>query len=223
MTVIVVIIILIIIVIGGVVNYRSYLRYTADLNFIIDYRNQFQEFSDSYFTNELHFMNTELFGEKYIWLTKHVNKVQMLLGGSGVINYIGPFQSYQVKNYQVLINTLPKYRDGTIKQFDAFSADDSLLRYIGILEDAIEKTKKRLKNPFKLFGDGIHEIISFPIYLLNWFGLLQDRSTKKIVSNSIYLFFTGFVSLITLISGVVTIIQGKEKTIEFFDRILSLL
>ena len=48
-------------------------------------------------------------------------------------------------------------------------------------------------------------------------------NTLPIISkiNSTYKIFTGIIALITLLSGIVTIIQGKEKTIELINELLG--
>jgi hypothetical protein len=159
--------------------------------------------------------------EKYIWLTKNVNKMQEKLGGHGRMFYVAPFRTYQIPRYEIVINTLPKFKEGNIKDFDLNSVDDCLIRYIGVLEGVIDSTDKKLKNPIIWFKEGFQELVTIPIYLLNWFGLISDKNVFKITSNLLYKIISGVGGLIAFVSSAVTIIQGKEAVIELMHKILN--
>lgn len=51
----------------------------------------------------------------------------------GVMTFKPAFQNYVINNYPLIINTIPKFSDGTIESFEIKSVDNSLLRYIGSL------------------------------------------------------------------------------------------
>lgn len=106
--------------------------------------------------------------------------------------------------------------------FRPFSFDDCILRYLGYLEERSKATRNKLKNPIIWFRVGFQEIISIPLYIFNWFGIFSKRSVNAIMESSLYKIFNGFTTLIVLISGIVTIIQGKEKTIEFIKEFLNI-
>jgi hypothetical protein len=192
-------------------------------NFIFDYREKFIDFANKYFESHNKFLGRDgsFDGESYTWLTKNVNKVQDTLGHSGTIEYIASYQRYRISNYQIVINTIPKFRDGTVEIFDINSTDDCLLRYLGQLDGIIEISKKNLKNPVIWFKIGVQEILSIPFFILNWFGIFSNRTINKIIGGTFYKIITGVIALVTLVSGSVTIIVGKEQTIEYINNLLG--
>ncbi len=156
--------------------------------------------------------------EKYVWLTKNSNKAQNILGQMGIVEYMAPFQRYVVSNYQVVLNTLPKFREH-IQDADIHLVDDALLRYIGIEEERYKILHKQFKNPIIWLQQGFKEFFSLPIYIINWFGIIPDRVVGRITSNIIFKVLAGIAGLVTFISGIVTIIQGKEQTIDFLKHL----
>ena len=222
MTLIIISVFVIILVSGLVTLLRRYKGFVDRHNFAIEYREKFIQFAKKYFEsygsgNRRGNIDSEL----YVWLTKNVNKIQSDLGHLGTMHYVAPFQIYQISNYQILINTIPKFRNGKIEEFDINSADDCLLRYIGVLEKTLASIKQKLKNPVVWFKEGFQEIISLPLYIFNWFGILSDTTVSKVTTNVIFKFFAGLGGLVAFASGVVTIIQGKEQTIAFFKQLFQ--
>jgi len=210
-----------------VIGYRTIYQRTnkikAKFSFVFEFREKFHHLVETYFSNyEQQFrQHGEVDAESYIWLTKNANKIQSSLGQIGVMDYIGPFQKFVIKNYPIVINTLPKFREGTVDPFDANSVDDCLLRYAGLLEDAIEHNENESKNPIIWFREGFQVITSIPLYLLKWFGLLSESGVSKVTSNNFYKILVGIGGLVAFISGLVTIIQGKEQTMNFVQAIFG--
>lgn len=188
--------------------------------FAVTYRNNFIEFTNKYASNFDRYSRTGNFDyDLYTWLTKNVNKIQSDLGHIGVMNYVAPFQIYQVKNYQIIINTLPKFREGKITDFDVNACDDCLIRYSGSLEAILDKIKKRIANPFIWFKEGFQQIFNLPFYIMNWFGIISDRATTKLTGNAFFQIISGIGAFVAFASGVVTIIQGKDQTWELIKKI----
>ena len=212
--------IFLIFVIGFIQVLRIHLRTKIEHEFGSEYRNKFIEFATKYSENYNRRSQSGNFdGELYVWLTKNVSKIQIIVGYFGIMDYITP--SYIIPDYQIIINTIPKFRKGKIENFDVNYVDDCLLRYIGYIEERSNETIKNLKNPIIWFRTGFQEIISIPLFVLNWFGIFSKNRVNSIIESAIYKIFTGIIALITLLSGIVTIIQGKEKTIEFINKILG--
>lgn len=221
MTLIVIIIFIVVLAVGFLTLLKSYKRLVEKHNFAFEYREKFISLSNKYFeTFDGWNKSGSVDSNIYMWLTKNVSTIQIDLGHLGTMHYVAPFQIYQISNYQIIINTLPKFRTGKVQLFDADSADDCLLRYLGILETAITSINKKLKNPFIWFKDGFQEIISLPIYVLNWFGIFSDSTTKKVTTNSFFKLLTGLGSLVTFVSGLVTIIQGEEQVLTFVKHLI---
>lgn len=214
---------IVILIIGLVKMLRGHRKVIDAHNFICEYRDKFIGFANKYFENydRICGIRGSFDGELYTWLTKNVNKAQELLGHTGTMEYIAAFRQYRISNYQIVINTLPKFRDGSVEIFDVNSTDDCLLRYLGQLDEIFEKSKKTLKNPVIWFKIGIQEIVSIPLFVLHWFGIFSNRTVNRIIGGTLYKIITGIIALVTLISGLVTIIAGKEQTIEFVRNMIG--
>ena len=210
-TTIIIIDILLIFLIGFIQLFRAQSNTIKKHEFANKYFEQYDRFSKS----------GNLDSELYVWLTKNVSKIQSSVGNFGVMSYKPAFQNYMINNYQLIINTIPKFREGQVENFDVTSVDDCLLRNIGHIEERSVETLKNLKNPIIWFRVGFQEIISIPLFVLNWFGIFNKRTVNGIMESTFYKILTGIIALITLLSGIVTIIQGKEKTIEFINNIFG--
>ena len=221
-TVFIILGILTVFVICFVQVYNRHSRVNKKIIFAGEYRSKFVTFSNRYFENYDRLTRSGNFdGEQYVWLTMNVSKMQSNLGTFGVMDYIAPFQTYKVTNYQIVINTIPKFRDGSVKDFDINSVDDCLLRYIGYLEEYSKDTLKNLRNPIVWFREGFREVLSIPIFILNWFGIISSRTVNSIKGSLIYKIISGLIALVTLLSGVVTIVVGYDQTFEFVNRLLG--
>ncbi|MGM8363469.1 hypothetical protein ACSV4D_16265 [Flavobacterium sp. ARAG 55.4] len=197
-------------------------RHIKKYNFANEFRNRFISLANAYgATYDRWDRKGNVDQEQYIWLTKNVNTMQSDLGYIGTLHYVAAFQRYTINNYQILINTIPKFRNGQVEDFDINSSDDCLVRYIGFVEEVLDDDSKDLKNPVIWFKEGVHEIMSLPLFIFSWFGIISNKSVSKFMANAFYKFITGIIALVTLISGIVTIIQGKEATIEMINKLLN--
>jgi hypothetical protein len=173
--------ILVIFIIGFVQVYNRHNRVVKKIDFAGEYRNKFVEFANKYFkTHDRWSRSGDLDGELYVWLTMNVSKIQSYVGSFGVMSYKPAFQNYMINNYQIIINTIPKFREGQVHDFDVGSVDDCLLRYIGHLEDYSEETQRNLRNPIIWFREGFRELLSIPIFILSWFGIISNRTLNSI-------------------------------------------
>lgn len=197
-------------------------RIIDKLDFAIEYRNKFIEFVEHYFESyDRYKRKGEIRNDLYIWLTKNVNKIQQQVGQNGTMHYLAAFRQYQVNNYQIIINSLPKFRDGNVQDIDVNSVDDCLLRYIGQMEEYENKLKKEIRNPFIWFKQGFQEALSFPFLVLKWFDVFSAGIFYRIKENVFYKLFTGIMALVTLFSGLVTIIVGWDQTINWVHKVFK--
>lgn len=193
----------------------------SKLDFAFEFRNRFINLANHYqSTYDDWSRSGEIIDEEYTWLTKNVELMQSSIGGYGVVDYIAPFNRYRFPRYQILINTLPKFRE-RIDSTDINMSDDCLLRYIGVLENILIRIKKELGNPFIWFKEGIAIVMILPLNILHWLGLINNTKVKSVENNSVYKFTTGFIALITLVSGIVTILQGKDVVVTFIKSLLE--
>ena len=197
-------------------------KIVKQIDFTNEFRNKFVELSNEYFEGHNTFpKSSKVNNDLHHWLTKNSIQMQGELGIFGIIEYVAPFQTYRIKHYEVIINTLPKYRDGNVSQFDVHTCDDTLLRFIGVLEKQLQESKKQMKNPFIWVQRGFQTILSLPIFLLKSFGIISDNSFNKITRSLFYKIMTGIAGLIAFLSCIVTIIQGREATIQFIQQLLG--
>lgn len=214
--------ILAVLIIGFVQVYNRHSRVVKKIDFASEYRNKFVDFSNKYFKTYDRYSRTGDFdGEQYVWLTMNVSKIQNYVGSFGEMTYKPAFQNYMINNYQIIINTIPKFREGQVESFDVGAVDDCLLRYIGHLEEYSKDTQKNLRNPIVWFREGFREIMSIPIFILSWFGIISNRTVNSIKNSLLYKVISGLIALVTLVSGVVTIIVGYDQTIEFVNRLIG--
>ena len=221
-TILIIIGILIVIIVGFLDVYNRHSTVIENIVFAREYREKFVDFANKYSkTFGRGDRSGDFDGEIYVWLTMNVSKIQGLVGGFGVMSYKPAFQNYLIDNYQIIINTLPKFRAGQVENFDIGAVDDCLLRYIGHLKEYEKVTLKNLKNPIIWFREGFRAIFSFPLLILNWFGVFSSSSIKSIMNSAIYKIIAGFLALVSLVSGLVTIIVGYDQTIGFINRFLG--
>lgn len=214
--------ILTVFIIGFVQVYNRNSRVVKKIDFAGEYRNKFIEFSNKYFETYDRWSRAGDFdGQLYVWLTTNVCRIQGNLGSFGIMDYIAPFQTYRVSNYQIIINTLPKFREGQVQNFDAGLVDDCLLRYIGYLEDYNKETEKDVKNPIVSFREGFKVIISIPLFIISSFGIFSRRTVDNIMDSFIFKIFAGFTALVTLVSGLVTIVVGYDQTVKFIFGLIN--
>jgi len=221
-TVLIIVGILIVFVIGFLKIFNRLSSIVKEIDFANEYRNKFVGFTNKYFANYDQWRHSgNLDSELYVWLTMNVNKIQNILGSMGEMTFKPAFQNYFVPNYEIIINTIPKFREGQVEAFEVNSVDDCLLRYIGHQEENRKNISSFLKNPIIWFREGFREIFSLPLLILNWFGIFSIRTVYKIKNSLIYKVIAGFLALLSLISGLITIILGYDQTIIIINRFLN--
>jgi hypothetical protein len=214
--------VMIVFALGALKTYKKLLRIREKLDFSIEYHNKFIEFSNLFVKSYDKWNRSgDLDEELYVWLTKNVNKIHNYLGRFGLISYKPAFQNDHIRDYPIIINTIPKFREGEIQGLEVGIVSDCLIRYIGYLENCNDGNLKNLKNPIIWFREGFKYVLSFPIFILSWFDMISNRTVTNIMNNLIYRFFSGLVALIALISSIVTLILGYEQTIKFFKVIIA--
>lgn len=217
-------------VIGGFVFLLGFVKQLMDRNkvkkrqvFAIKYLKLFNQLIEStVHGNEKYENATMNSAEAYEWLVKNVDEIQTNLGAIGKIDYLAPFQRYRIPNYPILLNTIRKFPDGSIEEFDINHAKYALARYMGVLEKQVEKAKKQLFNPFNSFSLGVKTILIFPLYILGEFGVLNIGRMQKIKTSKLFDSVSSIVTLISFLSGIVTIILGYEETVSILRNFFNL-
>lgn len=208
--------------IGFVVLFKRHSSIENNIAFAIEYHKRFVEFASKYYKNYNQMGSSGDFdGTLYVWLLKNINKIQNCIGGFGEMIYQPAFRNYIIPDYPIILNTIPKFRTGQVERIDSNAVDDCLIRYIGHQEDYRKETIKYLRNPIIWFREGFREILSIPFIIFNLFGILSNRTVNSLKNSLIYKVVSGLFALVTLISGLVTIIMGYDQTIEFVNRLIG--
>lgn len=223
MTIVGIVILLLFLLVGYIKLRHNFSGLLESRKFALEYRVRFNELSTSYFKSYDRYERRGSFsGEMYEWLTKNVGKIQRRLGLFGIIDYTAPFNKFRAPRYEIIINTIPKFRDGTIKEHDANWVDDCLLRYIGYNEELVEKGLSELRNPFIWFRAGVQFVVSVPFYALNWFGVISERRLDGIIRNTFFKVGSGIVAIVAFMANLVTIFGTWDRLILFIKQSVGL-
>lgn len=166
--------------------------------------------------------------ESYEWLTLKAEKMQDQLGSAGIMNYKMPGSMTFIPNYPIVINLLPEIRrelssDYIISKdnfnFTINTLRESILRYIGLLEDLREDILRKLKNPLVWFREGVKMILLLPLSILNQFGLFSNKFYYNLKKSLFFKITSSFIALTAFVSSIFTIALGWEK---FYDMIKNI-
>jgi hypothetical protein len=159
--------------------------------------------------------------ESYAWLTHRSSKMQKILGAYGVYpSYRPPYEDLLFLEYPVILNMLPKLREtleddvlsrGDLAHQYAVSLQETILRYVGVLEDKESEFFKSIRNPVVWFREGIRIIAALPLSILEWLGALSDRTVSSLISSKAFRFLTAFISLVGFVSAVMGIVLGWNQ------------
>ncbi|MEC0106894.1 hypothetical protein P4H27_08080 [Paenibacillus taichungensis] len=205
-----------VIFIGFIKSYMDYNSKSNQNEFAIEFLNNYREFCNELFKNNFD-------EEKYQWLKLNSSKMQSSMGRYGIAaSYKPGGANYFSKNYQVIVNSLPEIRNQYRRMINGFGLsfewrmleetvrmiEEVLLTYIGAQSNIVEDAKKELRNPLIWLREGVRFIVTSPISLFYWSGLMQ-YSTYNTISNNFFVKLISFlIGLIGLISSIVTIVTG---------------
>lgn len=178
--------------------------------FLTEYRNNYIDLINSYLHSSGYRAARQLDPKLYSWLVSKSTKAQQEVGMFGVGEFIAPFQIYKIRNYQFIVNTIPKIRDGHIRDEEINMVDDILTRCLGAYDEINNELLSELKNPIKWFQYGVKWVLSLPVRILNWFGIVNTNTVDKITANGVFKLVSGLIGIISFFSAIVTIVTGWE-------------
>ena len=155
----------------------------------------------------------------YHWLTLNVAKAQRLAGRRGIGIFVAPFNAYRVNNSELLVCLLPFFANDNISPSGVTTMDSILTMSIGHYEEVEREYISALRNPIKWFQYGVRFIISLPIQLLNWFGIINEQTVERFTANAVFKIGAGIVALISFVSSVVGLIGGWQPFIDVISKI----
>lgn len=214
-----------ILVVGFIQVRKQHISIIEKIGFANEYRNKYIEFVNKYNKQNKSFNHFNSSGKVdevlYNWLTLKAYNIQITIGSFGIVSYQPPFGGNIIRDYEIIVNVIPKFRNSQIDILEITTLDDCLVRYIGFTDSDRIDTASKLKNPFIWFREGFKSLLSIPILILNWFGILNNNNVNNIKSSVLYTVISGIIGLTTLISGLVTIIVGFDATAEFLSKLFN--
>ncbi len=169
--------------------------------------------------------------KSYSWLIHRSNRFQLEMGSTGILGvYRPPFQNYQIKNFPIILNILPELR----KEFEqrlmsssrliplyANLLQESIVRYMGNLDDSLDKRNKEIRNPIIWLREGIREIIAFPIIIFSWLGVISEVTVKSITHTLIFRSIAAITMLIGLVSAIMGIALGWDPFLKLLEKYIK--
>lgn len=169
--------------------------------------------------------------EAYGWLTRRSSKMQEILGSYGVYaSYRPPYAGFLFHDYPVIINMLPELRKtlecnilsrGDLARQYAVSLQETILRYIGVLEDRNNELFRCIRNPAAGFREGVRIIMALPLSILEWLGALSDKTVSEIISSRVFKLLAGFISLVSFVSAVIGIVLGWNQFLSILTGLIK--
>jgi hypothetical protein len=168
--------------------------------------------------------------ETYGWMIYRSNRIQGDMGQHGIISqYRPPHQNYIITNYPIILNMLPELRRSLeddllarrLAPEYANALQESLVRYLGSLEDKQKLSSSEMKNPIKWFREGVRNLMAVPLYIVGWLGVVSDRSVRRWTTSAGFKYLSGLVGLLGLVSGIMTIVLGWDAFIDVARGTLS--
>jgi hypothetical protein len=159
--------------------------------------------------------------ESYVWLTHRSSKMQNQMGAYGIYaSYKPPYANFQYQNYPIILNMLPDLRKalqdrvlsrGDLAQQYAVSLQEAIIRHVGVMEDRENEYFKSIRNPVIWFREGIRIIVALPLSILEWLGVLSEKSVSSLISSRAFRLCTAFVGIVCFVSAVMGIALGLEQ------------
>ena len=128
-------------------------------------------------------------------------------------------------NVQIIVNFLPEIRkeavgdmltpiDARIIQEYMALVNETLIRYIGSLDDNLDEFRKEIKNPIIWLRKGFSWILLLPISIFYWLGIVGSSLVEGISKNPIFKMFAGLITLLGSISTIMGVIMGWDAFVE---------
>ncbi len=184
------------------------------LNFANEFHGRFTQFTNNYTEGRAS-------NDNYIWLSKKSGQMQADLAGNGYIEFLDRNIGIHVPQYQLIVNSIPKFRDQSINSWEIAACENCLLRHIGTYERQLANINKDFKNPITWFRRGMTFILQIPVKLLQWFGLINNKATSSIIESRPFKLFSALTTIVTFTVGITTLIIRKDLLLDLFKTLLD--
>ncbi|GAB6928875.1 hypothetical protein JCM10914A_28580 [Paenibacillus sp. JCM 10914] len=86
--------------------------------------------------------------------------------------------------------------------------DDMLLTFIGAADNWVNEAQKELKNPLIWLREGVRFVVTSPVSLMYWSGLIRYRTYNTLSNNFLVKLLSFLIGVIGFVSSIVTIVTG---------------
>ncbi|NMD72431.1 hypothetical protein HHO41_19355 [Bacillus sp. DNRA2] len=212
-------IILGLIFIGVVKEFNSLKRLSQDIEFLSQYNNNYVKYCNLYLGKNI---KSPQESELFMKLISDAPKAQRLLLSNGLIDYQPAGAGYIIKNYAVLVNTIQSIRNPILLSEEINWINNMLVMQGSLYNELFEDIKRGIRNPLILLREGVQFIVSLPITLLYWTGLIQYSTQYKLTNNIFFKTLSFLIIIIGFISSIFTIALGWEQFKEMVFNYLHL-
>lgn len=208
---------------GAIEKFFRISRLEERRKYTLEYREKFVMYcNDAVSTGNINSSN-------YHELMKDSNKIQRELGSDGIISmYRDQLAGFQTRNYPIFLNFFNEFRF-YLRDRALFcdrinllvgNCDEALLKHIGTLEEAINIGKKRILNPIFCFSNGISFIVSLPVKVFEWCGIINNVASSRVLESKVLFIIEKLVTIICLLSSIITIVVGWEQFVSIVEMIV---
>lgn len=210
--------ILLSLIIGYVKTRSNKIISTEQLEFIVDFFDRLIDFDKSFsasYDSWTGHGNCDT--ESYRWLLRNADRAQSLIGTVG-LGRMYHQNGYVVNSYPVLIGAINEYKQMYPQRNIIDTAINSLNRGIGISERKKEEYDKKVRRPHLLLKEGIRTIFLLPLVCLQYIGIFNTKRLTSIKSSSV---FDKIVAIITIVSGIVTIVKDYNELLKLMKLVFA--
>ncbi len=145
------------------------------------------------------------------------NRMQAEMGPFGIWHHFRD-PPLEYKNFGIIVNGLPRIRryfekDDFLRNSGEIvhMFDDALVRFLGVLEDDLNESKKSLRNPFTCFRCGAEQIVLLPLLFFAAFGVIGRKTIASVRAAWVFKFLTAALALLGFTASVIAlIVDGGE-------------
>lgn len=161
-------------------------------------------------------------GQTYQWLLMNANEVESILGGYAIMHWKPPMHppgSYIPT--LAITHGLSELSDDRryLRSSDGFwvrMIEDTVVRYLGVVESEIRKAQKEIRSPSAWLRGGIHFMAMAPFLLLRWLNLLSVSRVRAIEEN----YFTKLLQAVIFFGGVAAAVI---QSLDAWDKVAKLI
>lgn len=146
--------------------------------------------------------------EDYGWLAEKLSAMTRAMGGEDIVAYRARAGGLSSPHYALLANTLAGSRMGEADGEEIVMAEHLLRVHEGGLKHRVESLEGQLKNPLVLVGRGLKLIVSLPLLLLEWFGLLRPASVQSARESWVFRFVQLVAAVAVALASIETSVLG---------------